>query len=300
MAPEQASGQVRDVGPATDVYALGAILYYLLTGKPPFEADAVIRTIELVRTEPPARPRSLRPEIPADLETICLKCLEKDPEDRYASARALADDLGRFLAGEAILAREVTFFGRLTRLINRTPDVVRLRRIHTRLMLATTPLPFVGQLVFYLFAGGESWYGPAAIWLMLALALMMFCTVALAHRAGLTMTSSAVNRQLWSLRLAELLAVALVPLVLVSVWPPGIPWDPLTAFPFWSITAGLAIFTFGSILWGRMYLLGLSWFVVAAVMPQLLHCAPVIFAGMVTLTFGTIVIYVRSRADAEP
>jgi hypothetical protein len=102
MAPEQALGRVDAVGPATDVYALGAILYELLTGQAPFRGSSALETLEQVRTQPPRPPRELRPDVPAELEAICLRCLAKAPADRYPSAQALADDLSRFMEGRAV------------------------------------------------------------------------------------------------------------------------------------------------------------------------------------------------------
>jgi WD40 repeat protein/tRNA A-37 threonylcarbamoyl transferase component Bud32 len=125
-APEQAEGLTKAVGPAADIYALGAIFYHLLTGRPPFKAATVLQTLEQVRTADPVPPSRLQPGLPRDAETICLKCLEKDPPRRYADASALAEDLDRFLAGKPILARPTAAAERLQKWIRRRPAVALL------------------------------------------------------------------------------------------------------------------------------------------------------------------------------
>src|SRR5579884_826206 len=107
MAAEKAGGKGRLIGPRTDVYALGAMLYELLTGRPPFKAETQMDTILQVLRDEPVPPRRLQSRVPYDLEVICLKCLRKEPARRYAGAIDLAADLGRFLNGEAIRARPV-------------------------------------------------------------------------------------------------------------------------------------------------------------------------------------------------
>jgi serine/threonine protein kinase/WD40 repeat protein len=123
MAPEQAKGEGKFVGPAADVWALGAILYECLTGKRPFDADETFAVLRKVIEEPPARPRTHTPGLPRDLELIALKCLEKRPADRYPSAAALADDLERFLAGKPVSVRPAGSIERFTKWVRRNPAV---------------------------------------------------------------------------------------------------------------------------------------------------------------------------------
>jgi hypothetical protein len=123
MAPEQAQGK-KDVGPSADIYALGAILYECLTGQPPFRAASVLDTLLLVMEREPPSPRQLNGKVPRDLETICLKCLQKEPRQRYASAAELADDLTRFLHDEPIRARPPSPLRKLDRWVRRRQGLV--------------------------------------------------------------------------------------------------------------------------------------------------------------------------------
>ena len=145
MAPEQATGRLRDHGPATDVYALGVILYEMLTGRPPLKGETDLETLRIVADQDPIPPRGLRPGVPRDLNTICQKCLQKRPRDRYQSAAALAEDLERFLAGKSVQARPIRLWQHAGKWARRRP--------------AQSALAGVSSVAIALVLGVVLWYG---------------------------------------------------------------------------------------------------------------------------------------------
>jgi eukaryotic-like serine/threonine-protein kinase len=143
LPPEQATSHRGDMGPPSDVYSLGAILYHLLTGRPPFQGETLTEMLEQVLNTEPVRPRLLNPSIPRDLETVCLKCLEKSSARRYPTAQALADELGRFLRKEPIRARPASWPEKAWRWYRRNP---KLATMGSALVLALIALA-VGSMV---------------------------------------------------------------------------------------------------------------------------------------------------------
>lgn len=152
MAPEQAFGKLLDVSPAVDVYALGAILYECLTGGPPFRGSTAAETLDQVRSREPTPIRQLQPNVPIDLQTIALKCLSKEPRQRYVSVEAVATELGRFLNQQPILARPISRGERLGRWCRRNPGIATLSASVFALLTCLT----VGSLVGVVLLRAES------------------------------------------------------------------------------------------------------------------------------------------------
>ncbi len=146
MAPEQAGGKRSEVGPAADVYSLGAILYELLTGRPPFRAETPLDTVLQVVTEEPVPPRRLVPKLPRDLETICLKCLEKSPARRFATAAELADDLERWRNTRPIRARRIGPVGRTVRWCRRNPVLAAVCSLAVVIILTLSAVYYASLL----------------------------------------------------------------------------------------------------------------------------------------------------------
>jgi serine/threonine protein kinase len=297
MAPEQASGRTHDIGPATDVYALGAILYELLTGRPPFQGATPLETVLQISSHDPPSPRTLAPRLDRDLETICLKCLEKEPCRRYASAADLADDLHRYLVGEAIHARSVTLVDRVARTLNRDDQLGRqFHALGTRLIyLAGVPL-LTHVLAFAFWRGTASYPLAAILTTMISILGLLAIMLASAYYRGV-LDFGAGSRLFWSIRLGHLLGVLLVPILYWQVASADGRTNMLGVYPMWAVVTGVTFFPLGSNFWGRLYLFGLAAFATAPLMALHLEWAPVELGLLVTITLGVVGLHLRKLDD---
>lgn len=259
MAPEQAAGK-RDIGPAADIYALGAVLYRLLTGRPPFQAETSLNTLMLVLEQEPLPLRALNKSLPRDLEAIVLKCLSKQPSERYSSAADLADDLCAFRGGEAVTAKRLTWFKQLEH---------GLRRRHRDILSEGWPrlLFAVGLTILVGCALANYWQltlGPRHRWWAMLLTklvqvgVMLFLAVRLRPVKERGMT--AVERQIWNLVPAYyggFLSLLVVNHFLADKLPLG---------PMLAVLSGMGFATLGATVWGWFYTWALAFFLLAILM----------------------------------
>ena len=297
MAPEQALGMTKDVGPTADVYSLGAILYECLTGRPPFVAASTLETMRQVLEQEPLPPRFLNHAADSDLEKIALKCLQKQPTERYSSSSELAEDLRRYLEGEQITARSLNLFERMQRELNLDQHESKIHPWGGAIM-------WLGAIVFVthvvttsMLAAGvaEAWsfWGPrCGMLLVLAFWLKRF-----GQGKGLLPTNP-LERMLWATWTGYLLAYVALNWVLLAL---GL--GHLESYGPAMVLSGMAWFTVGGCVWGGCYVIGLLFLVAAPGMTLLnnTHWAPLAFGtawGITLLTIGGRAV-VRSRKQRQ-
>ena len=276
MAPEQASGNVDEINEAADVYALGAVLYALVTGRPPFQADNPLDTMIQVLEGDPAPLRLLNPKVEADLETICLKCLEKDPGHRYLSAAEVAEDLTRYVEGESISVKSLNVVDRMVRALHRSKHDADLQAWST-LLFWFGGIVLLAEIGIYIHTlGGPPYPKHWAIAIRVSQFLSMGA-VLWSCRSSWSISTGAAERQMLSIWIGFLVSCFLVIGVAILSTDPDHPLDELRIYPYLAIVSGLTYFVMGSSYWGQCYLCALLFFVLALVMPSTLPWAPLEF-----------------------
>jgi hypothetical protein len=286
MAPEQAAGN-QDLTPAADVYGLGAILYELLTGRPPFRAETPMDTLLQVMERLPAPPRIMNPNVERDLETICLKCLEKDSRRRYADAEALALDLERYLSGEAISAKSINWLERVDSALRRSQYDVQFRAYGPMLWGFAVVVLLTEMILNLVILTNRP------IWLIPMIQVGRVACFGLIYRrfrpSGVP-PARGVERLLLSTWLgyigsAFILAIAYR---LAAGWATAIE---LNVYPLVAALTGMAFVVLGSSYWGRCYAFGLAFYGLAVVMHVDLRWSPIEFG----FTWFAVLIIIGNR-----
>lgn len=270
MAPEQARGDSEATGPAVDIWSLGAVLYQMLTGRPPFMADSTMETIRQVIESEAVPPRLLNSTVPRDLEAICLQCLSKQPELRYSSAAALATDLQRFLDGEHVAARSVNAWERLRTLIGQDRNDPHFAGWGKTLNAFGVVILLTHVVIFLLDHSRHLWLQTSSVSYLLPRCLMFGGLLVLLQRSGRysVLPVNLVERLVWVVWLGFLASLASangVRLVLGHAQP--------EIYPISALLTGLAFLVMGSHVWRGAFLIGLIWLLASPIMALVLPFA---------------------------
>lgn len=261
MAPEQAVGNTQELGPPTDVWGLGALLYELITGRPPFLAGSILEIVHCVIEQNPQSPRTLNRAVDSDLEAVCLRCLEKDPRRRYPSAQALADDLGRLLAREPVSVRRQSFLDLVTRMLTFSHLDAPVRTWGaTLLALAVLMLTVQGGLFALTICDPLGFGGITLAVRALELGLVALLLGAQYRRLA---PRHASDRQLWTIWIGFVIACVLSAVLESRSLGPISVGDELKLYPQWSLLSGLSFLVTGASFWGRSYAYGVIFFMLA-------------------------------------
>lgn len=285
MAPEQASGSSANVGPACDVYGLGAVLFELLTGQPPFCGATQLETLLDVLESDPPLPQQLNPQVPRSLEMIALKCLEKNPADRYASAQEVATDLQRYLDGESLSISSPNLLDRLVRTLQRSKFDQEVRQA-SRFVLHASWIALATHLAMFLNYRLRSPHPLMGV-IFIRLAEIALMLVAFwPHRNRWFPPKGAAARQLWSMWLGYLVGAQVIVAADYLLTPPGEVFYGLRAYPALAVLASLAFSMLGSSYWGYCYTICGIFLALAILMPFWLPAAPLLFGACWSLSLA--------------
>ncbi len=276
MAPEQITNRRGEIGPACDIYGMGALLYELLTGRPPFVARDHFSTLLQALECDPQSPRQLNASVPRDLEIICLKCLEKEPQHRYASAAELADDLSRFLAGESISLSSPKLVNRLARTLGRS-QFDREFHAWSHMIMQLAWISLATHVLVYL---NRALALPHPLGWLAGIRLIEvagMATVLWGLRREWFPPRGAPARQLLSLWLGYVAGSLVLIFITYLLTPDGTAFNDFLAYPPTAVLASLLFMMLGSSYWGYCYLIGSVFLALAILMTFWLSAAPLMF-----------------------
>jgi serine/threonine-protein kinase len=294
MAPEQAQGKTGELGPACDIYSLGAILYELVTGRPPFRAETPLDTVMQVIDHEPVPPRLLNPRIDHDLETICLKCLEKDSRMRYATAEELGADLQRYIEGDSINARSFNVLDRLVRTLDHDKRTADFSAWSSMLLVMAVVVGIEHFAVYLMVLTGQP---PLAIMAARTLQFMLLACLFWYNRRSQLLPTSAAERELWTIWIGYFTSYFLLILTtrllvhfeMIHVntnWFAHRYFRELLPYPFIAMISGLAFFIMGSNYWGRCYAIGIGFLLLAPIIAMELSLGPLLFGALWSATLA--------------
>ena len=274
MSPEQATGKNGAVGAVSDVYSLGAVLYCMLTGRPPFRANSTVATLQQVVNDAPAPPRLLNRDVHSDLESIILKCLEKHPPDRYQTAEELSQDLQRFINGESVTAASVNLVGYLGRVLASSRNSEFLQG-WSRALYTISAVVLVAHLLLQ--------FAPLTTTQATSLnagKYLLLLAVIWRARDGILTPQNPVERAIWSLWIGYILTF-LAAEIMVRV-PGG---DSVNLYAVMSLVSGVILLVLGGQLWGGCYLMSGVFAALAPVLTSMPKYGVIAFGGLWSLVF---------------
>lgn len=274
MSPEQAAGKNESVGPATDIYSLGAVMYCMLTGRPPFRASSTVATLQQVTHDAPAPPRLLNRTVEPDLESIILKCLEKDSADRYSTAEELKQDLERFLRGESVSAASINLVGYLGRVLASSRNSEFLEGWSRALYaVSAVVLTFHVALQFLPLTATQ-------ITLVNAGKYVLLLGVIWRAREGVLTPQNPVERTIWSLWIGYILTYLTTEIMVRIVRQPE-----FTLYAIMSLVSSVILLVLGGQLWGGCYVIGGLFAVLAPTITAFPDYGAILFGGLWSFVF---------------